>query len=88
MIKFETITAIVGALVSMLTVFAFFQGRITFTEKRLTILEEKDKQQDKELTEIKVRLDNHDSQMQVLIQMTEQIKNLSEKIEKIDSKLE
>lgn len=88
MIKFETITAIVGALVSMLTVFAFFQGRMTLTEKRLTILEEKDKQQDKELTEIKIRLDNHDSQMQVLIQMTEQIKNLSEKIEKIDSKLE
>lgn len=88
MIKFETITAIVGALVSMLTVFTFFQGRMTLTEKRLTILEEKDKQQDKELTEIKVRLDNHDSQMQVLIQMTEQIKNLSEKIEKIDSKLE
>ena len=88
MIKFETITAIVGALVSMLTVFTFFQGRMTLTEKRLTILEEKDKQQNKELTEIKVRLDNHDSQMQVLIQMTEQIKNLSEKIEKIDSKLE
>ena len=88
MIKFETITAIVGALVSMLTVFTFFQGRMTLTEKRLTILEEKDKQQNKELTEIKVRLDNHDSQMQVLIQMTEQIKNLSEKVDKIDNKLE
>ena len=61
---------------------------MTSTEKRLTILEEKDKQQDKELTEIKVRLDNHDLQMQVLIQMTEQIKNLSEKVDKIDNKLE
>ena len=61
---------------------------MTSTEKRLTILEEKNKQQDKELTEIKVRLDNHDLQMQVLIQMTEQIKNLSEKVEKIDTKLE
>ena len=61
---------------------------MTSTEKRLTILEEKDKQQDKELTEIKARLDNHDLQMQVLIQMTEQIKNLSEKVDKIDNKLE
>lgn len=88
MIKFETITAVVGGLVSLLTIFAFFQSRMTSTEKRLTILEENNKQQDKQLTEIKARLDNHDLQMQVLIQMTEQIKNLSEKIEKIDNKLE
>ena len=66
----------------------FFSRSYDSTEKRLTILEEKDKQQDKELTEIKVRLDNHDLQMQVLIQMTEQIKNLSEKVDKIDNKLE
>ena len=88
MIKFETITAVFGGLVSLLTIFAFFQSRMTSTEKRLTILEENNKQQDKQLTEIKARLDNHDLQMQVLIQMTEQIKNLSEKIEKIDNKLE
>lgn len=61
---------------------------MTSTEKRLTILEEKNTQQDKELEEIKRRLDNHDLQMQVLIQMTEQIKNLSEKVDKIDNKLE
>nr|WP_240928810.1 hypothetical protein [Streptococcus alactolyticus] len=61
---------------------------MTSTEKRLTILEENSKQQDKKLTEIKARLDNHDLQMQVLIQMTEQIKNLSEKVDKIDNKLE
>ena len=61
---------------------------MTSTEKRLTILEEKNKQNDKELEETKSRLDNHDLQMQVLIQMTEQIKNLSEKVDKIDNKLE
>ena len=61
---------------------------MTSTEKRLTILEEKNKQNDKELEETKNRLDNHDLQMQVLIQMTEQIKNLSEKVDKIDNKLE
>ena len=61
---------------------------MTSTEKRLTILEEKNKQNDKELEETKTRLDNHDLQMQVLIQMTEQIKNLSEKVDKIDNKLE
>ena len=61
---------------------------MTSTEKRLTILEEKNKQNDKELEETKTRLDNHDLQMQVLIQMTEQIKNLSEKVDNIDNKLE
>lgn len=86
--KPETISVALSCVVSFLGIFAFFQGRMTSTEKRLTILEEKDKQQDKELTEIKVRLDNHDLQMQVLIQMTEQIKNLSEKVDKIDNKLE
>lgn len=86
--KPETISVVLSCVVSFIGIFTFFQGRMTSTEKRLTILEEKNKQQDKELTEIKVRLDNHDLQMQVLIQMTEQIKNLSEKVEKIDNKLE
>ena len=86
--KPETISVVLSCVASFLGIFAFFQGRMTSTEKRLTILEEKDKQQDKELTEIKVRLDNHDLQMQVLIQMTEQIKNLSEKVDKIGNKLE
>lgn len=84
----EIISMILSASVSVVTLFTFFQSRMTSTEKRLTILEEKNKQNDKELEETKSRLDNHDLQMQVLIQMTEQIKNLSEKIEKIDNKLE
>ena len=84
----EIISMILSASVSLLTLFTFFQSRMTSTEKRLTILEEKNKQNDKELEETKSRVDNHDLQMQVLIQMTEQIKNLSEKIEKIDYKLE
>lgn len=86
--KPETVSIILSCVLSFLGIFTFFQSRITSTEKRLTIIEENNKQQDKQLTEIKARLDNHDLQMQVLIQMTEQIKNLSEKIEKIDNKLE
>ena len=86
--KTETFSVFLSCVVSLLGIFAFFQSRMTSTEKRLTILEEKDKQQDKELSETKARLDNHDLQMQVLIQMTEQIKNLSEKVDKIDNKLE
>ena len=86
--KPETVSIILSCVLSFLGIFTFFQSRITSTEKRLTIREENNKQQDKQLTEIKARLDNHDLQMQVLIQMTEQIKNLSEKIEKIDNKLE
>ena len=84
----EIISMILSAAVSVITLFTFFQSRMTSTEKRLTILEEKNKQNNKELEETKGRLDSHDLQMQVLIQMTEQIKNLSEKIEKIDNKLE
>ena len=86
--KPEFLSMILSASVSLLTLFTFFQSRMTLTEKRLTILEEKNKQNDKELEETKTRLDNHDLQMQVLIQMTEQIKNLSEKVDKIDNKLE
>ena len=86
--KPEFLSMILSAAVSLLTLFTFFQSRMTSTEKRLTILEEKNKQNDKELEETKSRLDNHDLQMQVLIQMAEQIKNLSEKVDKIDNKLE
>ena len=86
--KPEFWSMLLSASVSVLTLFTFFQSRMILTEKRLTILEEKNKQNDKELEETKSRLDNHDLQMQVLIQMTEQIKNLSEKVDKIDNKLE
>jgi Tfp pilus assembly protein PilN len=85
---FNNINTILGVAVAGLTLFGFFQNKMTNNERRLTILEEKNNQQDRELAEIKNRLDNHDQQMKVLIQMTEQIKNLSEKIEKIDKKLE
>lgn len=88
MIKFETITALIGAFVSTLTIFTFFQGRMTTNERRTTILEEKDKQFDKEIIEIKKRLDDHDKQNEVLIRLTAEIANLSDKVEKIDSKLE
>ena len=86
--KPEIISMFLSASVSVLTLFTFFESRMTNSERRTTILEEKDKQNDKELEETKSRLDNHDLQMQVLIQMTEQIKNLSEKVDKIDNKLE
>ena len=86
--KPEIISMFLSASVSVLTLFTFFQSRMTNSERRTTILEEKDKQNDKELEETKSRLDNHDLQMQVLIQMTEQIKNLSEKVDKTDNKLE
>lgn len=86
--KPETVSVVLSCVVSFLGIFAFFQGRMTSTEKRLTILEEKNKQQDKELTEIKKRLDNHDKQNEALIRLTTEITNLSEKVEKIDNKLE
>ena len=68
--KPEIFSMLLSASVSVLTLFTFFQSRMTSTEKRLTILEEKNKQNDKELEETKTRLDNHDLQMQVLIQIS------------------
>lgn len=86
--KPEFLSMILSASVSVLTLFTFFQSRMTNSERRTTILEENAKQQDRELSEVKKRLDNHDTQMRVLIQLTEQIKNLSEQVEKMDNKLE
>lgn len=88
MIKFETITAFIGAFVSTLTIFTFFQNRIATNERRTTILEEKEKQFDKEICEVKKRLDDHDRQNEVLIRLTAEIASLSGKVEKIDNKLE
>lgn len=88
MIKYETITAVVGGIVSLLTIFAFFQGRITTTERRTTILEEKSKNFEKEVVEIKKRLDAHDKQNEELIRLTAEIINLRDKVEKIYNKLE
>ena len=79
---------VLSAAVSLLTLFTFFQSRMTSSERRTTILEEKDKQQDKELVEIKKRLDSHDKQNEALIRLTTEITNLSVKVEKIDNKLE
>ncbi|HDR3342025.1 TPA: hypothetical protein QCN85_005881, partial [Bacillus anthracis] len=60
--KPEIISMFLSASVSVLTLFTFFQSRMTNSERRTTILEENAKQRDKELVEIKKRLDNHDKQ--------------------------
>lgn len=88
MLKPGFLSMILSAAVSLLTLFTFFQSRMTSSERRTTILEEKDKQQDKELVEIKKRLDSHDKQNEALIRLTTEITNLSVKVEKIDNKLE
>lgn len=85
--KPEFLSMILSASVSVLTLFTFFQSRMTNSERRTTILEENAKQRDKELVEIKKRLDNHDKQNEALIRLTTEITNLSEKVEKIDNKL-
>ena len=88
MFKPGFLSMILSAAVSLLTLFTFFQSRMTSTEKRLTVLEEKDKQENKEIVEIKKRLDSHDKQNEALIRLTTEITNLSVKVEKIDNKLE
>ena len=86
--KPEFLSMVLSASVSVVTLFTFFQSRMTNSERRTTILEEKEKQFDKELIEIKKRLDNHDRQNEALIRLTTEIANLSDKVEKIDNKLE
>lgn len=86
--KPEFLNMILSASVSVVTLFTFFQNRMTTNERRTTILEEKEKQFEKEIVDIKKRLDNHDRQNEALIRLTTEITNLSDKVEKIDNKLE
>lgn len=79
---------LLSAFVALLTVFTFFQTRMTTTEKRLTILEQKDIQTDEKLEEYKVRLDNHDRQTEVMIRMSEQLNVLNAKVDGLAEKLE
>ena len=88
MLKPGFLSMFLSAAVSLLTLFTFFQSRMTSSERRTTILEEKNKQFDKEIVEIKKRLDNHDRQNEALVRLTAEITNLSDKVEKIDNKLE
>lgn len=71
-----------------MTLFAFFQNRMTASERRLTILEEENKQTAKLLDEYSERLKKHDKQNDVLIKLTQQLTNLNEKVEKIDKRLD
>ena len=85
--KPEVISMIISALVALLTFTTFFQNRVANAEKRLTIIEEENKQQNIALEECKKRLDNHDIQNQALIRLTVQMDELTKKIEKIDERI-
>ena len=87
-IKPEHVYAFVGFIGTIVGMWNVFSSKITAQEKRLVVLE-KDVET---LTEFKQaalkRMDNHDKQNEVLIRLTTEITNLSEKVEKIDIKLE
>lgn len=87
MFKPEVISTIISALVALLTFTTFFQNRVANAEKRLTIIEEENKQQNNVLKEYKQRLDNHDIQNQALIRLTVQMDELTKKIEKMDERI-
>ncbi|QBX16204.1 hypothetical protein Javan237_0006 [Streptococcus phage Javan237] len=61
---------------------------MTASERRLTVLEEENKQKTLTLEEYKDRLNKHDKQNETLIMLTQQMTSLTEKVEKIDNKLE
>ncbi len=85
---FDNIDTILGIAVAIVTLFAFFQGRMTASERRLTVLEEENKHTNRTLDDYRERLKKHDKQNDVLIKLTQQLTNLNEKVEKIDKKLE
>lgn len=87
MFKPEIISIVISALVALLTFTTFFQNRVANAERRLTIIEEENKQQNQALKECKQRLDNHDIQNQALIRLTVQMDELTKKIEKIDERI-
>ena len=84
----NNIDTILGIAIGIMTLFAFFQNRMTASERRLTILEEENKQTAKLLGEYSERLKEHDKQNDVLIKLTQQLTNLNEKVEKIDKRLD
>lgn len=73
---------------AILSLFTFFQSKMTASERRLTVLEEENKQKTLTLEEYKDRLNKHDKQNETLIMLTQQMTSLTEKVEKIDNKLE
>ncbi|ABD48920.1 holin [Streptococcus phage M102] len=87
MLKPEIISIVISALVALLTFTTFFQNRVANAERRLTIIEEENKQQNQALKECKQRLDNHDIQNQALIRLTVQMDELTKKIEKMDERI-
>lgn len=87
LLKPEIISIVISALVALLTFTTFFQSRVANTERRLTIIEEENKQQNQVLKECKKRLDNHDIQNQALIRLTVQMDELTKKIEKMDERI-
>ena len=87
MLKPEIISIVISALVALMTFTTFFQNRVANAERRLTIIEEENKQQNQALKECKQRLDNHDIQNQALIRLTVQMDELTKKIEKMDERI-
>ncbi|QKE60412.1 hypothetical protein [Streptococcus phage smHBZ8] len=87
MLKPEIISIVISSLVALLTFTTFFQNRVANAERRLTIIEEENKQQNQTLKECKQRLDNHDIQNQALIRLTVQMDELTKKIEKMDERI-
>lgn len=81
------ITIVISAVAGMITVFSFFQNRMTATEKRLSLLEKNDEYINEKLEDHKLRLDNYDKQTEAIVRMTEQLKVLSEKVDKMDHRL-
>lgn len=84
----NNVDVVLGITIAVITLFSFFQSRITASERRLTILEEENKQKTRTLDEYSERLKKHDKQNDVLIQLTQQLTNLTEKVDKMDEKLE
>ena len=84
----NNVDVILGITMAVITLFSFFQSRMTASERRLTILEEENKQKARTLDEYSERLKKHDKQNDVLIQLTQQLTNLTEKVDKMDAKLE
>lgn len=84
----NNVDVVLGITMAVITLFSFFQSRMTASERRLTILEEENKQKARTLDEYSERLKKHDKQNDVLIQLTQQLTNLTEKVDKMDAKLE
>ncbi|MCW6663963.1 hypothetical protein NHG23_08710 [Aerococcaceae bacterium NML190073] len=85
--KEEVIIAVIVFLLPVIGLYLKFRDDVKAQENRMTILERDNAHMMKQVENNIKRLDNHDEQNKILVALTEQVRNLSEDIRRIEKKI-